>query len=219
MNAITALARLQALGVPAVTTSDAASVLGLTVSATGQTLRRLSASGLLTPVRKGLWAFGRDPDPRVLAEYVTSPHPCYLSLQTALYLRGLVGQVPEAVFVVSLARSSRIRTAVGVYSVHHVQPEFFGGFDSVGPSGLKLATAEKALVDFLYLSPARSRLFATLPEVELPRGFRRGAARDWALRVPTPRLRTLVERRLDEVFLQARTATSGWSVPSSHSTP
>lgn len=34
-----------------------------------------------------------------------------------------------------------------------------------------MATPEKALIDFLYLSPARSNLFRVLPELELPRDF------------------------------------------------
>src|SRR3954465_13979662 len=76
----------------------------------------------------------------------------------------------------------------------------FGGFE-VLDSGIKLALPEEALVDFLYLSPTRSRLFASLPEVELPRGFRRSAAREWVRRIPSARLRTIVARRLDEVLM------------------
>ena len=67
-------------------------------------------------------------------------------------------------------------------------------------SGIKLAFPEKALVDFLYLSPTRGRLFASLPELELPRGFRRSAAREWVRRVPSKRLRTIVARRLEQIL-------------------
>jgi hypothetical protein len=81
------------------------------------------------------------------------------------------------IFLASLARSARIETRLGTYSVHHVQPAFFNGFESVPDSGIKLALPEKALVDFLYLSPTRGRLFNALPELELPRGFRRNVAR------------------------------------------
>jgi hypothetical protein len=49
---------------------------------------------------------------------------------------------------VSLARTRRFVTA-GAVSVHHVQPSFFFGFEDVGHGG-RLATPEKALVDFLY---------------------------------------------------------------------
>jgi hypothetical protein len=103
------------------------------------------------------------------------------------------------IYVVSLARSGRAETSLGTYSVHHVQPSFFDGFD-VLDSGIKLARPEKALVDFLYLSPTRGRLFASLPEVELPPRFRKGAAREWLRRIPSERLRTIVARRLNQLL-------------------
>ncbi len=200
MNAREALGRLRSLRVPAATTSDAAAVLGLSVQAASHTLRRLAASGLVTPVRRALWALRDSPDPLALAEYVTAPHPSYVSLQTALYRRGMVAQIPSMIYLVSLARSARIETTLGTYSVHHVRPEFFAGFEHDAQSGMKLATAEKALVDFLYLSPTRSRLFAALPELELPRGFRRSVARAWVEHIPSRRTRTIVARKLDEVL-------------------
>ncbi|HEX9622015.1 MAG TPA: hypothetical protein VF989_17835, partial [Polyangiaceae bacterium] len=46
-------------------------------------------------------------------------------------------------------------------------PRFFAGFELMDGNGVKLATPEKALVDTLYLAPARSRLFCALPELEL----------------------------------------------------
>jgi hypothetical protein len=68
---------------------------------------------------------------------------------------------------------------------------------------VKLAMPEKALVDFLYLSPAKSRSFAALPELELPDGFRRRVAREWVERIPSSRRRTVVRRQLDRIFSQA----------------
>jgi predicted transcriptional regulator of viral defense system len=199
MNASEALGRLKSLRVPAATTADAAAVLGLSGTATTHMLRRLTRSGLVTPVRRGVWALVERPDRLVLAEYVTAPYPAYLSLQTALYQHGMIEQIPSMTYVVSLARSARVDTTLGTYSVHHVQPAFFDGF-AVLDSGIKLALPEKALVDFLYLSPTRGRLFASLPEVELPRRFRRSAAREWVRRIPSGRLRTIVARRIEEVL-------------------
>lgn len=200
MNAREALARLRGLRVPAVTTADAAAVLRVSTPAASLTLRRLASSGLVTPLRRGLWALADRPDPLALAEYVTAPYPSYVSLQTALYRRGMITQIPSMIYLVSLARSGRIQTNVGTYSVHHVRPELFGGFEHDPASGTKLAAPEKALFDFLYLSPTRGRLFAALPELELPRGFRRSEARAWADRIPSLRTRTIVRRRLDELL-------------------
>ena len=203
MNAPEALGRLRSLRVPAATTADAAAVLGISGQAASHTLRRLAKAGLVTPVRKGIWALGDRPDPLALSDYVTAPYPAYVSLQTALYRHGMIEQIPEMIFLVSLARSARVRTPLGAFSVHHVQPAFFGGFDSLADSGIKLASPEKALVDLLYLSPTRGRLFAALPELELPRGFRPAEARRWVRRIPSRRLKTIVARRLDEVLAGA----------------
>src|SRR2546421_1269815 len=203
MNAREALGRLNGLRVPIATTADAAAVLGVSGEAASHTLRRLAQSGLVTPVRKGLWALADRPDPLAVAEYVSAPYPSYLSLQTALYQHGMIDQIPSMIFVASLARSARIETRLGTYSVHHVQPAFFDGFEALPDSGIKLALLEKALVDFLYLSTTRGRLFTALPELELPRGFRRSAAREWTRRIPSQRLRTIVARRLDELLAKA----------------
>lgn len=200
MNAREAIARLQGLKVPAVATSDAAAVLETSITAASQLLRRLAGAGLVTAVRKGLWALEPDPDPVALAGYITAPYPAYVSLQTALYRRGMIQQIPEDIFVVSLGRAGQVRTRIGNYHVHHIQPALFGGFETPPGSPTGLATPEKALVDFLYLSPTRTRLFTALPEMELPRGFRRAVAREWARQIPTPRLRTLVQSKLDAVF-------------------
>jgi len=52
------------------------------------------------------------------------------------------------IYLVSLARSARVNTTLGTYSIHHVQPSLFDGFE-VLDSGTKLAVPEKALVGFL----------------------------------------------------------------------
>jgi hypothetical protein len=200
MNASQALGRLRSLRVPAATTSDVAAVLGLSVEGASHTLRRLASSGLVTAVRRGVWALTDPVDPLALAEYVTAPYPSYVSLQTALYRRGMISQIPASIYLVSLARSVQVETGIGTYSVHHVRPELFGGFEHDPRSGTKLALPEKALFDFLYLSPTRGRLFAALPELELPRGFRKGLVREWVDRIPSVRSRTIVERKLEVVL-------------------
>ena len=103
-------------------------------------------------------------------------------------------------YAVSLARSRRYITRLGAVSVHHVQPSFFFGFEAAGRAGGYLASPEKALVDFLYLMPARSRLFRALPELAWPRRFSMRAARTIAGRIETARRQTLVLRKLEELF-------------------
>jgi predicted transcriptional regulator of viral defense system len=196
-------AQLRALGVPALTTADAAAVLGASVPAASHALRRLAAAGLVHAVRKGTWSLQERPDPQVLLEYVSAPHPAYVSLQSALYAHGMVEQVPSVLYAVTPGRTARVRTRVGTYSLHHVAPEFFDGYVQL-PSGAKLATPEKALVDVFYLSSTRVRLFAALPELTLPRAFRVRTARTWVARIPSARLRAVASARLDEALETAR---------------
>ncbi len=181
----------------AFTTSDAAARLGLSSAAASQTLRRLQAAGLARFVRRGLWTVEDRIEPLALADYLTAPYPAYVSLQSALRLHGMIEQIPSVTYVVSLARTHRIRTALGTFSVHRVAPSFFGGFEVAPRSWAKIATPEKALVDVCYLSGVKSHLFASLPELTLPRGFRRAAARAWLAKIPSARLRTLATRRFN----------------------
>lgn len=197
MTPVAAYAALRKLGVPVVETADAAALLGQTASAATKTLSRLAQAGLVTRVRHGTWWLSESPDPYRLQGYLTAPFDSYLSLHTALHLRGVIEQVPETIYAVSLARTQTITTTVGVFSVHHVAPEVFGGWEETAP-GVRLATAEKALFDFAYLSAGRSRLFTALPEVELPRGFRRAELRRWLAKVPSDRSRTLTTNKLKE---------------------
>ncbi len=200
MNASEALARLRRLDVPVVTTADASTVLELSISAASHTLRRLAQTGLVTPLRKGLWVLDSRMDPLLVPEYLTAPYPSYVSLQTALYHHRMISQIPSVIYAVTLARDRRTDTPFGSYSFHHLPPELFGGWGVPPRSGLKLATPEKALADFLYLTPTRTRLFAALPELELPAGFRPAKTRAWLRRIRARRLRTIAEDGLDKIL-------------------
>lgn len=204
MKPTDALAILRRLGVPAIDTADAAAALGLTTTAASKQLARLARTGLLRPLRQGTWWLEDELDPLRLPEYLTAPFPSYVSLQTALHRHGMIEQIPEVVYAVSLGKTQRLTTKVGTFSVHHVAPEVFGGFEETLRDA-KLATPEKALFDFAYLSSGRSRLFTSLPELELPRGFRRKELGRWLAKIPSDRSRTLTSKKLDELLATART--------------
>jgi hypothetical protein len=203
VNAREAYATLRGLGVPVIRTSDAVTALGLALPAAAQTLAALAKSKLVTPVRQGLFWIDGSVDPDRLPEHLTAPLPSYLSLHTALHRRGLIEQIPEVLYAATLARTQRVDTQVGSFSFHHLAPEVFGGFEEL-LSGAKLATSEKALFDFAYLSAGRSRLFAALPELELPRKFRHAELKRWLAKIPSERSRTITRRKLDEFLASAR---------------
>jgi predicted transcriptional regulator of viral defense system len=181
-------------------TGDAAVRLGLSNTHASATLARLAAARHLVRLRRGLWALPGRVDPLTLPARLTAPLPSYVSLQSALYLHGMISQVPAVTYAVSLSRARQYRTPVGVVSVHHVAPVFFFGFEDSAHSGVLMAWPEKALVDFLYLGPARSQLFRALPEFELSSGFKVSRARAIIARIPSARRRTMVQRALDRLL-------------------
>jgi len=196
MNAARAYARLSSFGPPVVRTSEAAALLGLSAVSAAQSLRRLSASGLLKPLRHGLfWVAAGPIDPWVALGYIAAPYPAYASLYSALYLRGALSQLPVVHYAVTLGRSQRVATSAGDFSLHHVAPELFDGFESL-PSGARLATLEKAFFDVAYLAGTRSRLFSRPPELDLPKGFQSAQLRLWLRRIPNGPRRVQTERRL-----------------------
>jgi len=202
---VDALGALASLDAPAFTSREAAARLRVPNGHASVSLARLRAAGLLVRLRRGLWAFRDRVDPLALPELLTAPFPAYVSLQSALYLHGIISQVPAVTYAVTLARTRRVATPLGTVSLHHVQPRFFFGYDDAGRAGGRLATPEKALVDFLYLTPARSRLFRALPELEWPKTFRRSVARSIVGRIEPPSRRRSVRRSLEEL-LSARRA-------------
>jgi predicted transcriptional regulator of viral defense system len=204
MKTIDAYADLRQFGSPVLTTDDATTRLRVTRSAASRILARLAAAGLVHSLRRGIWSLVSDLDPLALSEYLTAPFPAYVSFQSALYLRGMISQIPQVVYVASLARTQRIVTSIGTYSIHHLAPEFFGGFRTDTDTSIHIASPEKALLDVLYLSNVRSRLFAALPEVEIPADFDEREARRWIGRIRSAYRRAMVSQRLEALLREHR---------------
>lgn len=198
MNQIEALRRLQKLGAPVFETRDAKALLGVTLANAHMILRRLAAQGLITHLARGKWLSGQGASRFALAELISAPYPAYVSMQSALFHHGLIEQVPAVVYAVTLGRPRRVTTPLAVISFHRLPPELFLGFE-VTDDGAKIATPEKALFDALYLAPARSRLFAKLPELEIPRGFRWRELRALMALVKSSTRRLHIERRIDDL--------------------
>jgi predicted transcriptional regulator of viral defense system len=188
------------MGKPVLTTRDAAIRLGLSGSAATQILGRLKNEGLARRIFRGLWTLDPEIDPLSLPEFLTAPFPAYVSLQSALFFHGMIGQVPQVIYAASLGPTRRIKTSMGTYSIHRLAPGFFGGYETIPQTGIRLAAPEKALLDVLYLAGARSRLFARLPELALPADFDRAEARRWVDRIGDPSRRTMVRKRLEGIF-------------------
>lgn len=197
------LATLRSLGQPYFQTRDAAAAAKISTAYANMALKRLAAQGLLIHLTQGRWAFPGIA-PMVAAQAVSTPFPMYVSFFSALYHHGLIEQIPSVVYAATLGRSRRVATPVATISLHHLTPAFFIGFDaSAAPA--PMASPEKALVDTLYLFPARSQLFRSLPEIEFPRSFRWTAAHRFAQAIPGQSRKSMVLTRLQA--LKARKNT------------
>ena len=200
MSLIDALTRLQNLKVGVFQTSDAAVCLGVSRGTASKILSRLGASKSVIRLAQGIWALPGRVDMLAVPEQLTAPWPSYVSLQSALYYHGLITQIPAVTYAVSLSRTRLFRNPLGVYSIHQIKPDFFLGYETVGKAGIKMATPEKALLDILYFSPARSSLFRKLPEVELSSRFKVKAAREMIRKISSPQRRRLVERKFEDLI-------------------
>ncbi len=129
------------------------------------------------------------------------PFPGYISLQTALYHHGMISQLPTIIYAVSLARAKVFSTPPGEVSIHHLEENFFFGFKLLPGTLIKMATPEKALIDIIYLSAAKSRLFRSLPEVELPKDFNLNVAQSIISRISSSRRRVMVENRFEKFMV------------------
>jgi predicted transcriptional regulator of viral defense system len=208
MNLIETHARILRMGSNVFRTADAAAYLALSNSTASRLLARLAKVGHLLNLRHGVWAVPGKVDPLALASHLTAPFPSYVSLQSALYYHGVISQIPNVIYAVSVGRARVFRTPLGTVSLHHIQPEFFFGFEIMETAGVAMATPEKALLDYLYLRPARSNLFRALPELELPSKFNVQSARRMIQRIPSVRRRTLVTCAFDKLMAGAA-ASSG----------
>ncbi|MCX6577955.1 MAG: hypothetical protein NTV82_16390 [Candidatus Aminicenantes bacterium] len=200
MRLVDVHARLLKMGIPVFQTSDAAAYLGVGSAHASKLLARLAASEHLARLGRGRWGFKDRIDPFALPEYLTSPYPSYVSLQSALYHHGMISQIPSVLYAVSLARTKTYKTALGTVSVHHFDPSFFFGHQPAAKGSGKIATPEKALIDFLYLSPARTRLFRALPELEFPGGFKVNEGRKIIRRIRSVRRRNHASRLFEQLL-------------------
>lgn len=195
MTQVEALTKLERLNHPLFETRDLAALLNVERSNATQIATRLANAGLLVKVARGKWAL-RSTKRFAVAEHLTAPFPAYISLQSALYHHGMISQIPWVTYAVSLARPRRYETPLGVFSIHHVDPHFFFGYETDERGSAKIAIPEKALLDLCYFRPTRTRLFADLPEVEFSKTFDWNKARRMARKIRSRSRRVLVEQAL-----------------------
>jgi predicted transcriptional regulator of viral defense system len=206
MRSTEALAALERFGKKVITTSEAAALWQVSLSSASKTLSRIGTAELVREVRSGIWSVGAVmPDILEVVPVLTRPYPSYASMYSALFKHGMIEQIPRAMHVVSLGRPKRVVTTLGTVMIHHLQPEIFGGYEGESVFRSGTATPEKALVDTVTVLSSRGGK-VTLPEIELPDSFSVTEVRRWTNRLPSRRVRTIVNQNLERIIELANVA-------------
>ncbi len=195
---------------PVFNTAEVARRAGIKLSNASRDLARLASQGMVTRIRRGLWAVSAHPD---FSPYAVVPHlfaepsSGYVSLLSALNLHGLMEQIPRVVHVVTTAQRPLLNTPIATYEFYRIQGALFGGFKPYRRTGnFDIATAEKAVFDTLYFSARKGRRFAFLPEVELPASFSVSEVKRWIALIDHPPLRIAVRQRWENFADRASSA-------------
>lgn len=164
MKLITVLNYIKQFKVPVFHTNDISGYFNIKISNASKVLARLAKDNHIIRLKKGLWAVKDQLDPLELPNYLLSPSPAYISFQSALYYHNVIDQIPSIIYVATLHKTIKFTTPIATVSAHQIHPDFFFGYTYI--EKIKMATAEKALVDVLYLSDSKSKLFGLLPEID-----------------------------------------------------
>jgi predicted transcriptional regulator of viral defense system len=188
------------------TTRDFAGYSGVSMPAASKRLLRLSKQKLLTRITKGVWANTSHPwfHPLACIPYLLGKEQGYVSFLTALHLHGLVSQIPKTIQIATTGHARILNSPVGQYEFLQIKPELMQQDTVWSDTHLPylIATAEKALIDTLYLSTRKNRRFARLPEVALEQTtFRRREFERLLdqLQIP-PGISTAMQARAETLF-------------------
>jgi len=164
------------------TTRDYAAATGVSLSSASRRLHRLAKRDALTLVTRGVWADTAHPHfhPLACVPHLLGKEQGYVSFLTALHLQGVIEQIPPTYQVATTGRPRSLGSPVGHFEFLRIKPELM--HDGVDWSDTHqpwlIASAEKALLDTLYIATRKKRRFASLPELDLvtmfsPREFER----------------------------------------------
>ncbi len=153
------------------TTRDFAGYSNISMPAASKRLLRLADKKLLTRITKGLWANTSHPHfhPLACVPYLLGNEQGYVSFLSALHVHGVVSQIPKTVQIVTTGHARTLNSPVGHYEFLQIKPELMKQGIKWSDTHLPylIATAEKALLDALYISTRKRRRFSRLPEVDI----------------------------------------------------
>lgn len=157
------------------TTRDFANYTDQSISAASKKLTRLEDNKLLTHITKGVWANASHPWFHHLSciPYLLGKEQGYVSFLTALHFHGLLSQIPQTIQVATTGYAHVLDSPVARYEFIQIKPELMqqGLVWSETQLPYLQATAEKAVIDVLYIATRKHRRFSRLPELTLTAGL------------------------------------------------
>jgi predicted transcriptional regulator of viral defense system len=141
------------------------------LDAASRKLKSLEKSELIQFVTRGLWANTNHPNYSVysLTPYLVGAEQGYVSFLSALQRHQVISQIPQRIFVATTGHGRKLNSKGAAFEFIQMNPKYM-------QSGIQwlnqdvtygLATAEKALIDCLYISSRRGRKFKDFPELDL----------------------------------------------------
>lgn len=114
--------------------------------------------GYIKRIKKGVYVFSDKAYPlkeEVYPYYLANLiyQPSYVSLESALFFYGIIPDVIQRITSVTPTTTKEFKTSFGVFSYHKITKSLYFGYsrEKVGKYYVKIATKEKALLDFFYL--------------------------------------------------------------------
>lgn len=154
------------------TTREFAFKTQTSITAASHQLRRLHGRGDIERVTRGLWCNPSHPYFTAMGAvpYLLGQEQGYVSFLTALHRHGVLSQIPKTIQIATTGHSRVLVSPIGSFEFFQIKPAMMkAGINwSDNPHcPYRLASAEKALLDTLYISTRKSRRFVALPEIEL----------------------------------------------------
>ena len=185
------------------TTREISSMSEKSPSVTVQALNYLQKQGLIFKIYRGIWAEVTDKplSPYSVIPFLPVQSRGYVSFISALHLYGIIEQIPQVITLASTEHTRKISTKAGTFAFYKIHPSLFMGFNWYKKSGnFLIAQQEKALIDCLYISAYKKKQFRYFPELHFPKSFSSKKAKEWIEQIPSPKVRSYVEKRYIKLF-------------------
>ena len=152
------------------TTREFAQATQTRVDASSRKLKSYESAGVITAITRGVWIQTQNPNfsRYGLVPYLLGNEQGYVSFLSALNRHGVITQIPQRIFVATTGHTRSFRSELAEFDFIQMKPQYmqYGVEWFSGGVSYALATAEKALLDCLYISTRRGNKFQFFPEID-----------------------------------------------------